>query len=212
MLPFYGKYLNHERNFSMHIHDILACSVTSAGSWNVSARHICHIWQLRCDSMCIAHVTSALRPVRSLSTINNTVMLWFETKRIRKLYAKGRIFLNFDVSWKKIVVSWCVTIKGLRIILVNVWRTECTSVSNDLNFAHAKPAGKYEGPWSESGISLIQSSGFAVDCEQSLFFFSLVRGVHVRASGEAARRGRVAICVSCVLLDGLQKKERLLVV
>ena len=34
----------------------------------------------------------------------------------------------------------------------------------------------------------------------------------MRASGEAARRGRVAVCVSCVLLDGLQKKERLLVV
>ena len=48
--------------------------------------------------------------------------------------------------------------------------------------------------------------------------------MHERASGEAARRAkrgrqpekpsvsRVAICVSRVLLDGLQKKERLLVV
>ena len=36
MLPFYGKYLNHERNFSTHIHDILAYFVTSAESWNVS--------------------------------------------------------------------------------------------------------------------------------------------------------------------------------
>ena len=45
--------------------------------------------------------------------------------------------------------------------------------------------------------------------------------MHARGSGEAARRAkrgrqplvtRVAICVSRVLLDGLQKKERLLVV
>jgi len=40
--------------------------------------------------------------------------------------------------------------------------------------------------------------------------------MHARGNGEAARRAkrvsRVAICVSCVLLDGLQKKERLLVV
>ena len=46
-----------------------------------------------------------------------------------------------------------------------------------------------------------------IDCEQSLFFF--------RFSGSNARAPsvtRVAICVSRVLLDGLQKKERLLVV
>ena len=52
------------------------------------------------------------------------------------------------------------------------------------------------------------------------FSSGFVRGVHARASGEAARRakrGRQShawpmICVSRVLLDGLQKKERLLVV
>ena len=39
--------------------------------------------------------------------------------------------------------------------------------------------------------------------------------MHARASGEAtrhAKRGRQPICVSSVLLDGLQKKVRLLVV
>ena len=64
----------------------------------------------------------------------------------------------------------------------------------------------------------------------SLFLQVLVRAMHTRGSGEAARhakRGRqlfscltrlapsvtrVAICVSRILLDGLQKKERLLVV
>ena len=78
-----------------------------------------------------------------------------------------------------------------------------------------------------------------LDCEQSLFFFRFSKGsAHARASGEAARRAkrgrqpekkkrdslfsclshlapsvsRVAIRVSRVLLDGLQKKERLLVV
>ena len=44
-----------------------------------------------------------------------------------------------------------------------------------------------------------------IDCEQSLFFFRFSeRGLAMHA--------RVAICVSRVLLDGLQKKERLLVV
>ena len=40
----------------------------------------------------------------------------------------------------------------------------------------------------------------------------LVRAMHGRGSGEAATITRVAICVSRVLLDGLQKKETLLVV
>ena len=40
----------------------------------------------------------------------------------------------------------------------------------------------------------------------------LVRAMHARGSGEAARRAkrgrtRLAICVSRVLLDGLQKRE-----
>ena len=76
-----------------------------------------------------------------------------------------------------------------------------------------------------------------VDCEQSLFFFRFSKGsarARERRSREtcetraAAREekeslfsclshlapsvSRVAICVSRVLLDGLQKKERLLVV
>ena len=52
-----------------------------------------------------------------------------------------------------------------------------------------------------------------VDCEQSLFFFRFSE------SSTRAKRGRlaplvtrVAICVSRVLLHGLRKKERLLVV
>ena len=69
-----------------------------------------------------------------------------------------------------------------------------------------------------SPTSLI--SPLLLDCEQSLFFFRFSKGsAHARASGEAARRAkrgpsvsRVAIRVSRVLLDGLQKKERLLVV
>ena len=64
-----------------------------------------------------------------------------------------------------------------------------------------------------------------IQTASSLSFSSdLVRAMHARGSGEAARRAkrgrprfalsvtRVAICVSHVLLDGLQKKERLLVV
>ena len=79
----------------------------------------------------------------------------------------------------------------------------------------------------------VSSSQALLDCEQSPFFFRFSRGsAHARASGEAARRAkrgrqpekkkclshlapsvsRVAIRVSRVLLDGLQKKERLLVV
>ena len=64
----------------------------------------------------------------------------------------------------------------------------------------------------------------SLDCEQSLFFFrfsesnALARERRSRETREtrAARLApsvtRVAICVSRVLLDGLQKKERLLVV
>ena len=73
-----------------------------------------------------------------------------------------------------------------------------------------------------------------IQTASSLSFSSgSVRGMHARVGGEAARRAkrgrqpekkknclsllapsvtRVAICVSRVLLDGLQKKERLLVV
>ena len=71
-----------------------------------------------------------------------------------------------------------------------------------------------------------------VDCEQSLFFFRFSesnacareqRSRETRETRAAAREEkrvsrfapsvtRVAICVSRVLLDGLQKKERLLVV
>ena len=61
-----------------------------------------------------------------------------------------------------------------------------------------------------------------VDCEQSLFCFRFSESSGARGSGEAPRRAkrgclapsvtRVAICVSRVLLDGLRKKERLLVV
>ena len=46
-----------------------------------------------------------------------------------------------------------------------------------------------------------------IDCEQSLFFSRSREARETRAAVS-----RVAICVSRVLLDGLQKKERLLVV
>ena len=65
---------------------------------------------------------------------------------------------------------------------------------------------------------------FSVDCEQSLFFFRFSES-NARARERRSRETRetclsrlalsvtrVAICVSRVLLDGLQKKERLLVV
>ena len=58
-----------------------------------------------------------------------------------------------------------------------------------------------------------------IDCEQSLFFSRFSKGsarARERRSREVretrAAVSRVAICVSRVLLDGLQKKERLLVV
>ena len=67
-------------------------------------------------------------------------------------------------------------------------------------------------------------SGIKLDCEQSLFFFRFSKGsARARAAKtrDARNEGlshlapsvtRVAICVSRILLDGLQKKERLLVV
>ena len=75
-------------------------------------------------------------------------------------------------------------------------------------------------------------AGAMLDCEQSLFFFRFSesnaparerRSREAREARAAAREEkglsrlaplvtRVAICVSRVLLDGLQKKERLLVV
>ena len=52
-----------------------------------------------------------------------------------------------------------------------------------------------------------------MDCEQSLFFFSFsennARTREWRSRETLETRARVAICVSRVLLDGLQKKERL---
>ena len=57
-----------------------------------------------------------------------------------------------------------------------------------------------------------------LDCEQSLFFFRFKkRSAREWPCRETRNEGapsvtRVAICASGVLLDGLQKKERLLVV
>ena len=59
----------------------------------------------------------------------------------------------------------------------------------------------------QSEVSHVFLTGLAarkVDCEQSLFFFRFSKG--------SPSVSRVAIRVSRVLLDGLQKKERLLVV
>ena len=55
-----------------------------------------------------------------------------------------------------------------------------------------------------------------LDCKQSLFFFRFKKRsarARERPCRETRNEGaRVAICASRVLLDGLQKKERLLVV
>ena len=85
-------------------------------------------------------------------------------------------------------------------------------------------------------ISFILNDGFSLsrdlrqiffcylflDCEQSLFFFRFSKRAishapsvtrhQSRAISHAPSVSRVAICVSRVLLDRLQKKERLLVV
>ena len=72
--------------------------------------------------------------------------------------------------------------------------------------------------------TILYSQSVVLQTASSLSFSSvLVRAMHASGSGEAARRAkrlsrlapsvtRVAICVSRVLLDRLQKKERLLVV
>ena len=68
-----------------------------------------------------------------------------------------------------------------------------------------------------SGITIL------VDCEQSLFFFRFSKGSARAKRGRQPEKKkclshlapsvtRAAICVSRVLLDGLQKKESLLVV
>ena len=62
----------------------------------------------------------------------------------------------------------------------------------------------------------VQQTSPKLDCEQSLFFFRFSKGSCTRAraarSPDMPSVTRVAICVSRVLLNGLQKKERLLVV
>ena len=64
--------------------------------------------------------------------------------------------------------------------------------------------------------AIFVSASPKVDCEQSLFFFRFSKGSCTRARAARPRDvpsvTRVAICVSRVLLNGLQKKERLLVV
>ena len=86
---------------------------------------------------------------------------------------------------------------------------------------HAPPAATGY-PAGEAGACVCSR----VDCEQSLFFFRFsesnacarerrsreTRETRACLSRLAPSVTRVAICVSRVLLDGLQKKERLLVV
>ena len=60
-------------------------------------------------------------------------------------------------------------------------------------------------------ISRLCAAISSLDCEQSLFFFRFSKG-SARAKRLAASVTRVALCVSRVLLDGQQKKQRLLVV
>ena len=95
------------------------------------------------------------------------------------------------------------------------------SLECSLHSMHAPPAATGY-PAGEAGACVCSR----VDCEQSLFFFRFSESnacARERRSRETRETRaclsrlvpsvtRVAICVSRVLLDGLQKKERLLVV
>ena len=95
------------------------------------------------------------------------------------------------------------------------------SLECSLHSMHAPPAATGY-PAGEAGACVCSR----VDCEQSLFFFRFsesnacarerrsreTRETRACLSRLAPSVTRVAICVSRVLLDGLQKKERLLVV
>ena len=95
------------------------------------------------------------------------------------------------------------------------------SLECSLHSMHAPPAATGY-PAVEAGACVCSR----VDCEQSLFFFRFsesnacaqerrsreTRETRACLSRLAPSVTRVAICVSRVLLDGLQKKERLLVV
>ena len=95
------------------------------------------------------------------------------------------------------------------------------SLEYSLHSMHAPPAATGY-PAGEAGACVCSR----VDCEQSLFFFRFsesnacarerrsreTRETRACLSRLAPSVTRVAICVSRVLLDGLQKKERLLVV
>ena len=95
------------------------------------------------------------------------------------------------------------------------------SLECSLHSVHAPPAATGY-PAGEAGACVCSR----VDCEQSLFFFRFSesnacagerRSRETRETRACLTRlapsvTRVAICVSRVLLDGLQKKERLLVV
>ena len=95
------------------------------------------------------------------------------------------------------------------------------SLECSLHSMHAPPAATGY-PAGEAGACVCSR----VDCEQSLFFFRfsesnacarerrsrVTRETRACLSRLAPSVTRVAICVSRVLLDGLQKKERLLVV
>ena len=95
------------------------------------------------------------------------------------------------------------------------------SLECSLHSVHAPPAATGY-PAGEAGACVCSR----VDCEQSLFFFRFsesnacarerrsreTRETRACLSRLAPSVTRVAICVSRVLLDGLQKKERLLVV
>ena len=75
--------------------------------------------------------------------------------------------------------------------------------------------------WESDFEEEIRKVSFLLDCEQSLFSFRFSES-NVRARERRSRETclsrlapsvtRVAVCVSRVLLDGLQKKERLLAV
>ena len=95
------------------------------------------------------------------------------------------------------------------------------SLECSLHSVHAPPAATGY-PAGEAGACVCSR----VDCEQSLFFFRFsesnacarerrsreTRETRACLSRLAPSVTRVAICVSRVLFDGLQKKERLLVV
>ena len=110
--------------------------------------------------------------------------------------------------------SWCQRVRQLKLGLEQVYYMDTIE--------------KQQAIWMMKSVYYTATRihlGFLQTASSLSFSSDLVRAMHARGSGEAARREkrgclsrlapsvtRVAIYVSRVLLDGSQKKERLLVV